>query len=161
MRASIHVTLLAAALAAGQFGLAQAQTDSATGARPGNDIGTRESLPLSPYASNITAVDTRSTIAPTPPLPAVGPGATAGELLLASRQALAAGQTGTAQEALERAETRLLDRTVPQTQTNYTSEDPTVTAIDQALAALGNGNRSGAMQMIDQLLASNNPELSE
>ena len=49
--------------------------DPETGARPGNEIGTGSSLPLSDKASNITPQDTTSTIAPNLPSPAVGPDA--------------------------------------------------------------------------------------
>ena len=132
-----------------------------SGARPGNDIGTRESLPLSPNASNITPNDTRSTIAPTPPEPNVPPNATVQQILQAAQQSLASGQTGTADEAMEQAETNILDRSVLQTQTNYVSTDPLTTQIEQARTALGSGDKAGAQQIINQILAGNSPELSE
>ena len=143
---------------------ARAQTvppTTSTGARPGNDIGTRDSLPLSPYASNITAGDTRSTIAPTPPEPAVGPDATVEQLLIAAKQALGSGQTGTTEEALEQAETRILTRSVLATEASATSQDPTVTAIDQARMALGSGNTAQTLLIINQILASGAPELTQ
>jgi hypothetical protein len=135
------------------------QTD--TGARPGNDIGTRSSLPLSSQASNITAADTKSTIAPTPPEPAVAPGAGVSALLTAANQSIASGQTGTADEALEQAETQILQRSVPQTATDYTSGDPVVAQIGQARQALGNHDNAAATQTINQILASNAPELND
>ena len=49
----------------------------ATGARPGNDIGTGMSLPMGNTASNINPTDTRSQIAPNLPSPAIGDGASA------------------------------------------------------------------------------------
>ncbi len=143
---------------------AQAQTTpvtTATGARPGNDIGTRNSLPLSPYASNITAGDTKSVIAPTPPEPNVGPDATVAQLLTAAKQSLAAGQTGTTDEALEQAETQLLTRSVLATQVEVNDENPTVAAITQARQALGAGNKAQTLQIINQILASNSPDLAE
>jgi hypothetical protein len=143
-----------------QVAAAQAQTTS-TGARPGNDIGTRESLPLSPYASNITSSDTKSTIAPTPPEPNVPPNADVQQLLNAALKSLATGQTGTTDEALEQAETNLLDRSVPQTQTDYTSADPVTSQIEQARIALGSGDIAGTEKIINQILASNSPELSD
>jgi hypothetical protein len=152
--------LLGAPLAPISWVQAQAQT-SDTGALPGNDIGTRSSLPRSPNASNITPNDTTSTIAPTPPEPAVGPLSNVQMLLNAAGQSLATGQTGTADEALEQAETRILTRAVPQTQTNYASQDPVVAQIQQARYDLGTNDRSGALQMISQILNSNAPELSE
>jgi hypothetical protein len=168
MRASsriiaISALTLAAAFAASPLA-ARAQTapaTTATGARPGNDIGTRDSLPLSPYASNITPGDTKSTIAPTPPEPNVGPDATVAQLLTAAEQSLATGQTGTADEALEQAETQLLTRSVLATQADAVSQDPVVTQISQARQALGSGNKAGTMQIINQILASNAPELVE
>jgi hypothetical protein len=140
--------------------LAMAQTQTTDGARPGNDIGTRSSMPLSPYASNITSADTRSTIAPTPPEPSVGPDAQVSALLTSANQAIASGQTGTADEALEQAETQILQRSVPQTQTDYASNDPVVNEIEQARQALGNNDTTGASQQISQILASSAPELS-
>lgn len=134
---------------------------SATGARPGNEIGTRNSLPRSPTASNIVAGDTRSIIAPTPPEPPVGPNANVQQLLTAANAALASGQTGMADEALERAETNILTRSVLATQVNYASQDPLVSQIEQARFAIGNHDRAGAQQMINQILASNAPELSD
>jgi len=130
------------------------------GALPGNDIGTRSSLPLSPKASNITPADTTSTIAPTPPEPSVGPDAAVSALLTSANQSIASGQTGTAEEALEQAETQILQRSVPQTQTDYTSTDPVVAQIAQARQALGNNDTAGATQMINQILASGAPELN-
>jgi hypothetical protein len=49
---------------------------------------------------------------------------------------------------------------VPQTQTDYTSNDPVVSQIEQARQALGNNDRSGATQQINQILASGAPELA-
>jgi hypothetical protein len=154
----VSAVLLGAPLA--PMTLAQAQT-SVTGALPGNDIGTRSSLPRSPNASNITPNDTTSTIAPTPPEPAVGPDANVQALLTAAGQSLAAGQTGTADEALEQAETQILTRSVPQSPADYVSQDPVVNQIEQARTALGSNDRSGALQMINQILASNAPELAD
>jgi hypothetical protein len=164
MRNLAPLTLAAMLLAAP---LAMAQTTPTTpdvapgGARPGNEIGTRSSLPLSPNASNITPSDTTSTIAPTPPEPAVGPDAGVSALLASANQSIASGQTGTADEALEQAETQILQRSVPQIQTDYTNNDPVVVQIGQARQALGNRDNAGATQIINQILASNAPELND
>lgn len=139
----------------------QAAPQSETGARPGNEIGTRSSLPRSSKASNINAADTHSVIAPTPPEPAVGPDAGVRALLASASQSIASGQTGQGEAALEQAETQILQRSVPATQTNYTSHDPVVAQIDQARQALGDHNKAGARQIISQILASNAPELSD
>jgi hypothetical protein len=159
---SLAAMLLAAPLAFAQSApQSMAQTTTTDGARPGNDIGTRSSLPLSPYASNITSADTRSPIAPTPPEPNVGPDAGVSALLTAASQAIVNGRTGTANEALEQAQTQILQRSVPQTQVDYTSQDPVVAQIEQARQALGNGDKAGATQTISQILASGAPELND
>jgi len=120
----------------------------ATGARPGNDIGTGMSLPMGSTASNINPTDTRSEIAPNLPAPMVGDNASAPDYLDAARNALAAGRTGEAQQALEMAQTRLLDRSVPLFQTNTPSANPAVAQISQALQALAAGDSQRCMQLI-------------
>ena len=120
----------------------------ATGARPGNDIGTGMSMPMGTTASNINPTDTRSEIAPNLPSPAIGDNASAPDYLAAAQNALAAGRTGEAQQALEMAQTRLLDRSVPLFQTNTPSGNPAVAQISQALQALAAGDRQNCMQLI-------------
>lgn len=136
--------------------LAQAPsgTNPATGARPGHEPGTGESLPLSNKASNIAPTDTRSNIAPTLPQPAIGDNATTGDYLKAARAALVAGRTGQAQQSLEMAETRALDRSVAQDQTNTPSDSQLVARISDARHALGSGDRTHAIQLIDLALSS-------
>jgi hypothetical protein len=107
------------------------------------------SYPLSTGASNIGPSDTRSTIAPTLPTPALGPGAGPVQYLQAARASLATGRTGEAQQSLEMAQTRLLDRSVPYNATNAPSGNPAVSQISEALRALGAGDRMRAMQIID------------
>lgn len=131
---------------------AVAQTDPMTGARPGHQPGVGPSYPLSTMASNTGAGDVRSTVAPTLPEPSVGPNASPRELLAAARAALMSGRTGEAQEALERAQTRLLDRSTPLFQTDQPSMNPAVTQIAGALHALGAGDRGSALQGIDAAL---------
>ena len=58
------------------------------------------------------------------------------DYLRAAQSALQAGRTGETQQALEMAQTRLLDRSVPQAQTNNPSDNPAVTQVSQALKAL-------------------------
>jgi hypothetical protein len=123
--------------------------DPATGARPGNDIGTGMSLPMGSNASNINPTDTQSPIAPNLPSPDVGANASAPDYLIAARNALAAGRTGEAQQSLEMAQTRLLDRSVPLFQTNTPSANPVVSQISQALQALAAGDRPRSMQLIE------------
>ena len=88
-------------------------TDPVTGARPGNDVGTGMSMPMGTRASNIDAGDTRSTIAPNLPSPSLGPDSSPADYLRAAQASLQAGRTGEAQQSLEMAQTRLLDRSVP------------------------------------------------
>jgi len=124
------------------------RANPSTGARPGNEIGTGKSMPMGNAASNITPSDTRSTIAPNLPSPALGPDAPPADYLRAAQGALGTGRTGEAQQALEMAETRLLDRSVPQSQINASSTNPTVLQIAAALQALAAGNRVQCMQLI-------------
>jgi len=124
-----------------------------TGARPGNEIGTGSSLPFSDRASNITPQDTRSVIAPNLPSPPLGANASVRDFLAAARSALLEGHTGEAQQSLEMAETRALDRSVPLFQTNVASEDPLVVEIRQARHALSAGDRARLMRTIETALS--------
>ncbi|HEY7581301.1 MAG TPA: hypothetical protein VH855_27205 [Acetobacteraceae bacterium] len=127
--------------------------DPNSGARPGNEIGTGASLPLSDRSSNIGPGDTRSSIAPNLPSPPVGENAPVHAYLQAARSALIGGRTGEAQQALEMAETRALDRSVPLFQTSTPSGSPLVDQIGQARQALGARDRGRAVQIIDAILA--------
>lgn len=129
-----------------------AATDADTGARPGNVIGTGSSLPRSNNASNITQRDTRSDIAPNLPSPAISANGTARDYLTSARASLVAGITGAAQQSLEMAETRALDRSVPRSQVDYRSESALVARIAEARHALGDGDAARALQIIDGAL---------
>ena len=74
--------------------------------------------------------------------------------LRAAQGALAAGRRGEAQESLEMAQTRMLDRGVPLGQTNNPSDNPTIAQISQALRALAAHDQAGCMQSIQTALAS-------
>jgi hypothetical protein len=124
----------------------------ATGARPGNVVGTGMSMPMGDTASNIDQQDTRSLIAPNLPSPQLGPNASAADYLRAAQSALAAGRTGETQQALEEAQTRLLDRSVPYGQTNNPSDNPGVAQIAQALHALSAGDQARCMQLIQSAI---------
>jgi hypothetical protein len=125
-----------------------------TGARPGNEIGTGMSLPLGTRASNIDQSDTHSSIAPNLPSPRIGENSNAVDYLRAAQSALQAGRTGEAQQSLEMAQTRLLDRSVPQQQTSNPSDNPAVSQISQALKALAAGDRAQSMQLIQSAIPS-------
>ena len=131
-----------------------AGANPATGARPGHEIGVGISLPMSSNASNIVPADTRSTIAPTLPSPAIGPNSTPHDYLAAARAALVAGRTGQAQQSLEMAETRVLDRSVGQGETSTPSNSQLIAQIQDARRALGGGDRAHAIRFIDLALAS-------
>jgi hypothetical protein len=135
--------------------LAQAPSPASTdtGARPGHEIGVGDSLPKSDKASNIKWSDTSSAIAPTLPAPAVGDNATTSDYLRAARASLVAGRTGEAQQSLEMAETRVLSRSVPQGQTEVPSNNKLVSEIRDARSALGGGDKTNAIRIIDRALA--------
>lgn len=126
--------------------------DPVTGARPGNEIGTGSSLPMSDRSSNISPSDTTSVIAPNLPSPRIGENAPVRDYLAAARAALLLGRTGEGQQALEMAETRALDRSVPLFQTNVAVKDPLVDEIQRALHALSAGDRGQAVRIIESAL---------
>ncbi len=86
--------------------------------------------------------------------PAVEPRDRPSDYLRAAQGALALGHDGEAQEALEMAQTRMLDRSVPLGQTDRPSDNPTVGQISRATQALAAHDRLTAMQGIQEALAS-------
>jgi hypothetical protein len=146
MRAGFCTVILVVASAAG----AQPAPPPGDGARPGNIIGTGMSLPRSDAASNLDAATTHSDLAPNLPAPAVGEDIQS--LLLAARRALSSGRTGEAQEALERAETRALDRSVVAGTQNEPARGPIFAGIQRARAALAAGNTPAAVGAISATL---------
>jgi hypothetical protein len=124
----------------------------ATGARPGNVIGSGMSMPMGNRASNIDQHDTGSEIAPNLPTPDLGPNASPVDFLRAAQGALASGRTGEAQQSLEQAQTRLLDRSVPYGQTNNPSDNPAVVQITEALHALAAHDRQRCMALIQSAI---------
>ncbi len=75
-------------------------------------------------------------------------------VLLDAWQSLQAGRVGEAQEALERAETRALDRSVPAGTERDVATGPVVRAAGEARQALAAGNVAGAIGIIDAALPS-------
>jgi len=114
--------------------------------------GTGQSGPASNRASNISAADTHSVIAPHLPQPAVGTSASADSYLQAARNALQSHRTGAAQQALEMAETRLLDRSTPVNAADQPDQDAAVQQVANARAALGKGDTKGASSAIQMAL---------
>jgi hypothetical protein len=87
------------------------------------------------------------------PVPSLPENSPPSAYLRAAQGALATGHTGEAQEALEQAQTRLLDRSVPLGQTNTPSGNPAVSQIDQALQALRAHDRATCMHWIETAMA--------
>jgi hypothetical protein len=114
-----------------------------TGSGPGE--------PESRSPSNIDRADTRGELAAALPMPAVR-GDSPNAYLAAADRALARHQGGEAQEALERAETRMLDRSVPAGQGNMPERDPRLTQVHDARMALANHDWNSARQSIQQAM---------
>jgi hypothetical protein len=128
-------------------------TNPTTGARYGHEPGVGESLPHSDKASNISHGKQQAAVAPTLPKSGLGDNATSADYLRAARASLVAGHSGQAQQSLEMAETRALDRSVAQGETNVPSDSPMVSRIRDALHALGSRNNKKAVVFIDQALS--------
>lgn len=109
------------------------------------------SEPQSSRASNIGGAPVQ-TLAPQLPSPNVDDNAAPRAFLLSARAALASGRTGEAQEALERAESRLLDRSVAYGRQDTPASGPEVNQVAQARRALGAGNTARALELMDAAL---------
>jgi hypothetical protein len=88
------------------------------------------------------------------PSPNLAENAKPSDVLLAAQGALAAGRLGQAEEALEMAQTRMLDRSVALGQTNNPSDNPTVGQITQARQALAAHDRASCGQYIQAAIQS-------
>lgn len=91
---------------------------------------------------------------PTLRSPDLPEGARPSDYLLAARNALAAGRMGEAQEAMEMAQTRILDRSVPLGQTNDPSGNPTVRQIAEARQALAARDNTVCMRLLETAIGS-------
>ncbi len=125
-----------------------------TGGHWAHEPGTGLSGPASNHASNLGGADTGSAIAPHLQSPNLGPDAGPEGYLLAASAALRQNRTGEAQQALEMAETRLLDRSTPVSAAGQPDQDPRVQAVDQALQALGRNDAAAAQNAIQQAIRS-------
>ncbi len=131
-------TLVLVAAAVLALGAAQAVAQTLPPpARPGHVPGVGESLPKSNKASNINGSDTPSGVAPTLP----------------ASDLVATGRTGQAQQALEMAETRALDRSVVATEAGTPNASTLVQRIHDARMALGHADTASAIRLIDLALA--------
>jgi len=108
--------------------------------------------PMSNAASNLPGQAVRPEVAPSLPTPTVTNNQPS-DFLRAAQGALAAGRTGEAQQAMEMAQTRMLDRSVPLGQTNVPTSNPIVGQISQALRELGAGDREASMRTLQAALA--------
>jgi len=107
--------------------------------------------PLSTTAANTTSANTRSGIAPRLPDPNAA-SSTPEAYLAAARNALAQGKTGMAQEALERAETRILSRSTDPSMAATPADMPLIQQIGAARQALANRDTRGAQAAIGAAL---------
>jgi hypothetical protein len=112
--------------------------------------------PASTDASNIGPANTRTLWAPSLPVPMISEDAPPAAFLKAAEQALAANRTGEAQEAMERAESRALDRSVRPSQASQPSQQSLVTQIAQARQALEAGDKMTALRLVQAAAA--NPD---
>jgi hypothetical protein len=87
------------------------------------------------------------------PAPSLSEASRPSDYLRAAQDALAAGRLGEAASALEMAQTRMLDRSVPLGQTGNQSDNPTVGQITQARQALAANDRATSLQAIQAAIA--------
>ena len=92
------------------------------------------------------------------PAPMLDDHATPQAFIQAAQHALAAGRVGEAQEAIERAESRALTRSVKPSQADDPSRQPLVQQLSQARQALAAGDRMRAVTLLEA--AAKNPEAS-
>jgi hypothetical protein len=88
------------------------------------------------------------------PSPNLAEGSRPSDYLRAAEAALAAGRTGEGESALEMAQTRMLDRSVPLGQTGNPSDNPTIVQITQARQALAAHDRAACLQAIQAAITS-------
>jgi hypothetical protein len=110
-------------------------------------------IAISASAAAQPVISGKSVLAPLPS-PNLAEGAKPSDALRAAQGALATGRIAEAQNALEMAETRMLDRSVELGQTGNPSDNPTVVAISQARQALTARDRATCMQLIQSAIAS-------
>lgn len=134
-------------------GMAEDAGDTGAAMSPGREYRGGAGSPRSNRASNITTGDTRSDIAPRLPDPAAAAGTPEGYLAAAQRS-LNAGKTGAAQEALERAETRLLSRSTDPSMAASPADMPMVRQIGEARRALAGRDVAAAKAAISAAMSS-------
>lgn len=112
--------------------------------------------PSSTLPSNVGPADTHTVWAPKLPTPALGEDSPPAAFIQAAQAAIAAGRLGEAQEAIERAESRALTRSVAPSKAGDASGQSLVRQLSEARQALGSGDKAAAVAKLAQALA--NPE---
>jgi len=109
---------------------------------------------LMAVSATALAQSDRSVVLPPLPSPNLPEGSRPSDYLQAAKGALTAGHFGEAESALEMAQTRILDRSVPLRQTDNPSDNPTIGQISQARQALAAHDRATCLQLIQTAIAS-------
>jgi len=104
-------------------------------------------LLLSLMISPVWAQDEQRAV-PALPAPALDDNAPASAFLRAAQSAVIGNRLGEAQQGLEMAQTRLLDRSVPLFQTNTPSNHPALAPLAAAVRAVIAGDREAAIREI-------------
>ncbi len=121
------------------------------------DVGGKQ--PTSTVPTNVGPADTHTLWSPGLPTPEVDANASPAAFVRAAQGAITAGRLGEAQEAIERAESRALDRSVRPSRAGEPSHQPMVRQLAQARQALASGDTAGAMAKLNAALA--NPDAQE
>jgi len=108
----------------------------------------RAAMVVAAFGGPALAQTSPSTIATPLPAPPLSDDADAADFLRAAENALAAGRDGEVRQALEMAQTRMLDRSVPLGATGVPSTTPSVDLVAQALRALASDDRMGCLRLI-------------
>jgi hypothetical protein len=106
-------------------------------------------LALAVGPTPVLAQSAPQTRLPEPPLPESAPPSA---FVVAARTAIAAGRIGEAREAIERAESRLLVRSVRPSLAATPSDQALVRQLAAARAALGAGDRATALDILAGIL---------
>lgn len=125
-----------------------ARTGEATQAPP---AAPAESVPH-PRAASRSGAGQSDVLAPLPSAD-LRPDGTAMQYLHSARDALDRHQRGEAEEALERAETRMLDRSTTPTSADHPDAAPPIQQIGDARRALSRGDTARAEQLISQVIS--------
>lgn len=152
MRKLLVAALIATPIAAqAQATRGTAPADQYQGVPPASAYRGGAGSPYSTRVSNIDRGDTHSEIAPRLPNPDAA-GDDARSFLMAADRALTKNQTGAAQEALERAQTRVLTRSTDPALASQPDTQMMSRAIADARMALGNRDVARARQIIEHVL---------